>query len=277
MAKALLEFARRKSAEHGHVQNFLYWQRWAFEFATPPFRDGDLLSWLVDRKVPAGLDRTAVQEQFRRIVDEVHSTTLLNSGPLTPDPRFELPVQYLTRTPDRWINYRKRQLRLIEANPYSASMGAAQLFREIVAEGHLNESAEHVEARLSEIAPTFARTLRFDPDWVSSSVVDGLTRMIHLVRKAGGRPYLQLYHPIRADFPKDLKTNSLIRQVAEREGVRSIDPLPYLKKEIGNGSHELIFTDEFGPYDDHLNEIGYRGVAESVYEALQADGVFAQP
>jgi len=104
-----------------------------------------------------------------------------------------------------------------------------------------------------------------------------LTRMIHLVRKAGGRPYLQLYHPIRADFPKELKTNSLIRQVAEREGVRSIDPLPYLKKEIGDGSHELIFTDEFGPYDDHLNEIGYRGVAESVYEALQADGVFAQP
>lgn len=277
MAKALLEFARRRSAELGNVQNFLYWQRWAFEFATHPFRDGDLLTWLVDRKVPVGLDRTTVQEQFRRIVDEVHSTTLLNSGPLTPDPRFELPVQYLTRTSDRWINYRKRQLRLIEANPYSASMGAAQLFREIVAEGHLHESAEHVEERLREIAPTFARTLRYDQDWVSESVTDGLTRMIHLTRKAGATPYLQLYHPIRADFPKELKTNSLIRQVADREGVRSIDPLPYLKKEIGAGSHELIFTNEFGPYDDHLNEIGYRGVAESVDAALQADGVFTKP
>ncbi len=274
MAKALIEYARRKTGELGRIQEFLYWQRWAFEFSTYPFRDGDLLTWLIDRRVPPGLSRDQVQVQFQRIVDEIHSTTLLQFGPRVADPRFKQPWDYLLPTSDPSNDYRKRQLRLIESNPYSASMGSAQQFREIAAKERSQESAKAVEARLHQLVPQFAKTLRFDQDWISKSVTSGLTRMIQISRAAGAKPFLQLYHPHRAGFREDLRINDLVRQVAEREGVVAINPLPFLQREIRGRSHELVFTKNYGPYDDHLNELGYKAVADSVESSLQEARVF---
>lgn len=306
MARALVEYAQRKAGEIGKAESVLFWQSYkrklqasasnsswrpAREAMTSAqnwnlFRDGDLISWLIDRRVPQGLSRAEVQQQYSRIIEEVPTTPLIAHGPMVVDPRFNSPFDFLPSRSeaganqrldgrrDLWSEMHRIQLRLIELNPYSASFMPGPLYRAIAADPRAKKDALRTAEILRQSAPEFARTLTFDDDWVAQSVFDGLSQMIRLSKAAGARPYLQLYHPLRLDFPQELRTNTIIRDVAEQSGVRSIDPLPWLQKSIGKSSYDIVFTKEFGPYDNHLNELGYKAIAESVEQALAADGVF---
>jgi hypothetical protein len=112
-----------------------------------------------------------------------------------------------------------------------------------------------------------------DPSSIPAWIESDLREMAELLRSRDVPFLFQTYPPTRGGAVRPADT--LLRALAAREGYPLSDTHEYFAKLFASGAdREALYSDQYGPNDDHLSALGNKRLAEFLFSSISEQGLW---